>query len=207
IKRERWHMYLKLIDQNFRTENYACDIYINDTLIETRTGEKDKEISYNLKKKENEVTVCYTSKVLSTRWGGLKLVLNWFLSVLTGANEENFLGKPYDAKLKIRCKDTDSLEITTNPIWKDKPFTVTGDVNELENEFYAKKGYKARWGFGIGLPMVFFITILCIFFGTFNIRAKYEIIKWLLTACFVVGDAAWCAHVVRVLTRFKKKEQ
>ncbi|MDO5519723.1 MAG: hypothetical protein Q4G58_04425 [bacterium] len=200
-------MYLTLTDSNFRTENYNCEIYINDTLIETRNKEDKREISYHAGKKENEVTILYKNKVLSHRWGGLKLVLHWFLSVITGQNEDNFLGKPYDATLKFRCKDTESIDITTNSIWMEKPFTVEGDVTELKNDFHAKRGYKVRWGLGIGLPMLFFITILCVFFATYEIKDKYVVIKWLLTACFVVGDLAWCSHVVRVLTRFKRSEQ
>ncbi len=193
-------MKLFLKNSTYKSENYSCNVWINDSEAEVYDLNDKDELVIDIQQ-GSDVKIEFQNTYLKSNKKIFLMFFYWILSLFSGSGEYMPFGKPFSAVVRIEKADKENIYIQTNDIKSKVAFCVKTDGDIVENEFVSPKGYKISWFLGYALPVFLLISAITLVVLLVEFREKFYVIKGMFLVLSVGCGIGWMIYTLNILKK------
>ena len=193
-------MKLFLKNSTYKSEDYLCNVWINDREAQVYALNGKDELVIDIPQ-GSDVKIEIQSTFLKSNKKIFLMFFYWILSLFSGSGEYMPFGKPFNAVVRIEKADKENIYIQTNDIKSKVAFCVKTDGDIVENEFVSQKGYKISWFLGYALPVFLLISAITLVVLLVEFREKFYVIKGMFLVLSVGCGIGWMIYTLNILKK------
>lgn len=193
-------MKLFLKNSTYKSEDYLCNVWINDREAQVYALNGKDELVIDIPQ-GSDVKIEIQNTFLKSNKKIFLMFFYWILSLFSGSGEYMPFGKPFNAVGRIEKADKENIYIQTNDIKSKVAFCVKTDGDIVGNEFVSPKGYKISWFLGYALPVFLLISAIILVVLLVEFREKFYVIKGMFLVLSVGCGIGWMIYTLNILKK------
>lgn len=193
-------MKLFLKNSTYKSEDYLCNVWINDREAQVYALNGKDELVIDIPQ-GSDVKIEIQNTFLKSNKKIFLMFFYWILSLFSGSGEYMPFGKPFNAVVRIEKADKENIYIQTNDIKSKVAFCVKTDGDIVGNEFVSPKGYKISCFLGYALPVFLLISAITLVVLLVEFREKFYVIKGMFLVLSVGCGIGWMIYTLNILKK------